>query len=76
MDSDTQVFQAVLEEFRHSPVARSGELLVDVQDGIVTISGRVNTLAERKAIERAAKRVAGVRTLILQIRAVLSPRTA
>jgi hypothetical protein len=46
---------------------------VHVQDGIVTISGRVNTYAQRKAVERAVKRVAGIKTLIVRIAASLTP---
>ncbi len=59
MDTDTPVFQDVIAEFKNSPNLRYARLTCNVQDGVVTISGRVNTLAERKAAERAASRVAG-----------------
>jgi osmotically-inducible protein OsmY len=71
MDTDTQVFQDIVAEFKNSPVLHCAQLSLHVQDGIVTISGRVNSFATRKAVERAAKRVAGIRTLILEIRAAI-----
>jgi hypothetical protein len=52
---------------------QSAQLNVQVQGGIVTIAGRVNTFAQRKAVERAARRVAGIRTLILEIGASVTP---
>lgn len=50
-------------------------LCFEVRDGIVTITGRVNTLAERKGVERTAKQVNGIRTLILEIGAAALPVT-
>jgi osmotically-inducible protein OsmY len=75
MDTDTQVFQDIVAEFKAGPALRHAQLSLNVQDGIVTISGRVNSLAERKAVERAVKRVAGIRTLILEITAAAVPMT-
>jgi osmotically-inducible protein OsmY len=73
MDSDTQLFQNLVAEFQNSPILRFTKLSLRVQDGMVTIAGRVNSLADRKAVERAAKRVAGITTLILEIRAAALP---
>jgi osmotically-inducible protein OsmY len=73
MDADTQIFEKLLAGFRTGPIADHAELKVEVRDGVATISGRVYTLAERKALERAAKRVAGIRTLILKIGAAALP---
>lgn len=73
MDTDTQVLQDVIAEFKASPVLLHAKLNVAIQDGVVTISGRVNSFAQRKAIERAANRVAGIKTLILEIRAAAIP---
>jgi osmotically-inducible protein OsmY len=73
MDTDTQVFQDIVEEFNNRTLLHTTRLSVHVQDGIVTISGRVNTCAQRKAVERAVKRVAGIKTLILKIGASLTP---
>jgi osmotically-inducible protein OsmY len=76
MDTDTQVFQDIVAEFKNNPVLHYAKLSLHVEDGIVTISGRVNSFAERKAVERAAKRVAGIRTLILEITAAAIPMRA
>jgi len=75
MTTDSQMFQDILAEFKNSKVLHYAQLHLHVQDGIVTISGRVNSFAERKALERTAKRVAGIRTLILEIRAAAIPIT-
>jgi osmotically-inducible protein OsmY len=69
MDTDTQVLEDIIAELKLSPMLHHTQLSVVVQDGIVTISGRANTLAERNAIERAANRVAGIRRLDLEFRA-------
>ncbi len=73
MDADTQIFQDLLAGFQRGPLSHRARLSVEVRDGIVTIAGRVNTLAERKAVERAARRVNGIRTLILDIGAAALP---
>jgi osmotically-inducible protein OsmY len=73
MHTDIQVFQDIFEEFNNRAPLNNTRLNVHVQDGIVTISGRVNTCAQRKAVERAVKRVAGIKTLILKIGASLTP---
>jgi hypothetical protein len=52
MDTDTQVFQDIVNEFKNSPILHYAPLGLDVQNGVVTISGRVNSFAGRKAVER------------------------
>jgi hypothetical protein len=76
MDTDTRIFHDLIVGFGSSPLGHHGQLSVNVEDGIVTIAGRVNTFAERKAVERAAKRVAGIRTLVLKIGAAALPLSA
>jgi osmotically-inducible protein OsmY len=73
MDTDTQVFQDIVNELKNRPIIRYAQLGLDVQDGVVTVSGCVNASAQRKAVERAAKRVTGIKTLILEIRAATIP---
>lgn len=75
MDTDAQLLQSVTTEFKNSPVLHYARLSLHVQDGIVTVSGRVNTFAERRAVERAANRVAGIKKLVLEIRASAIPMT-
>jgi len=73
--TDQQLLQGILAEFRNNRVLHFVKLNVHVEDGIVTISGRVNSFAERNAVERAARRVAGIKNLVLEIRAAAIPIT-
>jgi len=73
MYTDEQVFRGVVAEFKHNRVLHYLQLNLHVENGVVTISGRVNSLAERKAVERAANRVAGIKTLVLEISAAAIP---
>ena len=73
MDADTQIFQDLRTGLQHGPLSHRAQLSVDVRDGIVTIAGRVNTIAERRAVERAAQRISGIRTLIVEIGAAALP---
>jgi osmotically-inducible protein OsmY len=73
MHTDEQIFQEIVAEFKNTRALHFLQLNLHVEDGVVTISGRANSLAERKAVERAAKRVAGIKTLILEIRAAAIP---
>ncbi len=75
MDTDALLLQSVTAEFKNSPALHYVRLSLHVQDGIVTISGRVNSFAERRAVERTAKRVAGIKQLVLEIRAAAIPMT-
>jgi hypothetical protein len=60
-------------EFKSSPLLYHAHLTLHVQEGVVTISGRVNTFAERTAVERAANRVAGRKILVLDLQAAAIP---
>jgi len=75
MDTDTLLLQSVTAEFKKSPSLHYARLSLHVHDGIVTISGRVNSFAERRAVERTANRVAGIKQLVLEIRAAAIPMT-
>ena len=75
MPTDAQLLQGIVNELKTNPALHYTRLDVLVNDGAVTISGRVNSFAERKAVERAAKRVAGVKILVLEIGAAAVPAT-
>lgn len=55
--------KSVLEELDWEPSIDASDIGVAVGDGVVTLSGTVPTYAEKRAAERAALRVAGVRGL-------------
>ena len=55
--------QAVVSELAADPGVRGIEIGVAVEDGVVTLTGHVESLQARVAAARAAKRVEGVRSL-------------
>ena len=55
--------QAVLSELGADPGVRGIEIGVAVEDGVVTMTGHVESLQVRIAAERAVKRVEGVRSI-------------
>ena len=62
--SDKEIQQAVLRELEWEPQVRSTEIGVVVKDGIVTLTGGVDSYSKRFHAERAAKRVAGVKAVV------------
>jgi osmotically-inducible protein OsmY len=67
MFQDKSVREDVMRELDWEPVVRSTEIGVGVKDGIVTLSGTVDSHAAKRAVERAAARVRGVRALSSQL---------
>src|SRR4029453_17870695 len=61
--TDKEIQQAVLRELDYEPQVRSTEIGVAVKDGIITLSGNVESYTNRYHPERAAKRVAGVKAI-------------
>lgn len=61
MKTDTELQRDVMEEIAWDPKLHGAEIGVAAKDGVVTLSGRVATFAQKRAAERAAQRVAGVR---------------
>jgi osmotically-inducible protein OsmY len=71
MKSDLHVQQDVSDELRWEPSINASDIGVVVKDGVVTLTGRVGSYAEKWHAERAAQRVHGVRALTLDIEIVL-----
>jgi osmotically-inducible protein OsmY len=67
MPTDTSVQEAVLAELRWDPIIASTYIGVAVKDGIVTLTGHVQSLAEKHAVEEAARRVRGVKAIAGEI---------
>ncbi|MBX6331257.1 MAG: BON domain-containing protein [Gemmatimonadaceae bacterium] len=59
--TDLQLQQDVLDELRWEPRVREDNIAIAVRNGVVTLSGRVESYAQKVAAERAVRRVAGVR---------------
>jgi osmotically-inducible protein OsmY len=63
-DHDLDVQTLVRAELIWTPDIDAAAIGVEVKDGAVTLSGAVDTLAEKLAAEKAAFRVRGVRALV------------
>lgn len=73
MKTDTQLKRDVEAELAWDPAAKSSPVGVVVRNGVVTLAGHVETFADKYAVERAARRVAGVRSLALELDVRLAP---
>jgi osmotically-inducible protein OsmY len=62
--TDKEIQQAVLRELEWEPQVRSTEIGVVVKDGIVSLTGYVDSYVKKYNAERAAKRVAGVKAVV------------
>ena len=63
MKTDTQLQRDVQAELAWEPSVRDAEIGVAATDGVVTLSGYVDTFAEKYMAERAAERVSGVKAI-------------
>lgn len=63
MKSDSQLQRDVTEELHWDPQVGRTEVGIAVRDGVVTLTGTVNTYAQKLAAERAAERVSGVKAI-------------
>jgi osmotically-inducible protein OsmY len=65
--TDPELQEAVLAELRWEPSVDAAQIAVTAHDGIVTLSGHVDSYLQKWAAERAAKRVHGVRAVVNEI---------
>lgn len=63
MKTDAEIQKDVMAELSWTPLLNASEIGVAVKDGIVTLSGTVNTFAKKIAAEDAAQRVSGVKAV-------------
>jgi osmotically-inducible protein OsmY len=61
--TDAELQQDVMNELKWEPTIKAAEIGVGVKDGVVTLSGYVDSYVKRWAAERAAARVSGVRAV-------------
>lgn len=71
MKTDMDIQHDVLAELRWEPKVNPAHIGVEVNDGIVTLSGYVENFSEKIAAIEAAKRVAGVRTLAVELDVII-----
>jgi len=63
MRTDLDLMRDVTDELKYEPSLDEKEIGVGVKDGVVTLTGKVPSYAQKFAAERAVERVAGVRAL-------------
>lgn len=63
MKSDSQIQKDVMAEIKWDPYLSAAEIGVAVKNGIVTLSGIVDSYSKKVAAEDAAKRVKGVKAI-------------
>lgn len=73
MKSDSQLKEDVTAELAWDPAVNATNVGVMVKDGLVTVAGHLDTFAEKHAVERAVRRVAGVRGIALDLEVKLAP---
>ena len=67
MKNDTQIQQEVLAELERDGTLPPESVGVEVHHGIVKLAGRNNDSAIKKSAELAARRVSGVRGIVLDM---------
>ena len=71
MKTDSQLQHDITEELGWDEAIHAAQIGVSVQDGIVTLSGDVDSYGQKWDIERAAQRVTGVKGMAVDIRVAL-----
>ena len=73
MKTDVELKTDVTAELAWDPAVKSTAIGVAVRDGVVTLSGHLETFAEKHAAARALRRVAGVKAIALELDVKLAP---
>jgi osmotically-inducible protein OsmY len=73
MKTDFQIMADVTAELDSDPVINAKSVGIAVNDGVVTLSGHLASFAEKHAVEKAVRRVSGVRGIALELDVKLAP---
>jgi osmotically-inducible protein OsmY len=71
MSNDRQLQQDVIAELGWDAAIDASRIGVEAEDGIVTLTGHVESYAQKWAAERAAQRVSGVKGVAVEMEVVL-----
>lgn len=71
MKTDRQLQEDVLAELDWDPAVEASHIGVEVEAGIVTLSGRVHSFAEKDSARDAAQRVADVKGVAVELEVIL-----
>jgi osmotically-inducible protein OsmY len=63
-----------MDELAWDPAVSANAIGVAVKDGVVTLSGHLDTFAEKVAVQRAVRRVTGVRAMAIELDVKLAPQ--
>ena len=74
MKTDAELQQHVMDDLKWEPTIQAAEIGVAVKDGVVTLSGSVDSYAKKWAADRAAKRVFGVTEVTEEIKVTLTSK--
>jgi osmotically-inducible protein OsmY len=72
MKTDTELQRDVMSELKWEPTIHAAEIGVAVKDGVVTLSGNVDSYGKKWAAHRAAMRVYGVTAIAEEIKVTLA----
>jgi osmotically-inducible protein OsmY len=72
--TDSQLKRDVMDELAWDPAVSANAIGVAVKDGVVTLSGHLDTFAEKVAVQRAVRRVTGVRAMAIELDVKLAPQ--
>jgi len=73
MKSDSKLREDITAELDWDPSINPNQIGVAVKDGIVTLTGHLDTYAEKFAVQKALQRVKGVRAIALELDVRLDP---
>jgi osmotically-inducible protein OsmY len=73
MKSDYQIQKDVTDELKWEPFLEVSDIGVAVKNGVVTLSGMVDSYSKKLMAEKATKRVAGVKAIAEDIQIGVSP---
>jgi len=71
--TDADLKRDIEDELAWDPAVRATAIGVAVKDGVVTLTGHIETYAEKYAAEKVLRRVAGVKAIALELDVRLSP---
>ncbi|HET8871777.1 MAG TPA: BON domain-containing protein [Aquabacterium sp.] len=67
MRTDAELKQDVIAELAWDPLVKTNQIGVAVRDGVVTVSGHLDTYAQKWAVEKAIHRIEGVKAVALEL---------
>jgi osmotically-inducible protein OsmY len=72
MKTDQQLQEDVIEEIKWEPSTTGSRIGVSANNGVLTLTGTVASFAEKRAVEKAAQRVEGVKGIAEEIKVQIS----